>query len=117
MARYLLLLHEAPGQYAALTPAQMGEIIERYSAWAARLAAEGKLVSGEKLKDDGGRRLQRKAGQVVAADGPYIEAKDVVGGFFMIEAASMQEAEQLAQDCPHLSGENWIELRAIEVLG
>lgn len=117
MSRYLLLLHEKPGQYAALTPAKMGEIIERYSAWAARLAAEGKLVGGEKLKDDGGRHLQRKGSQVVAADGPYIEAKDLVGGFFMIEAASMQEAEQLVQDCPHLSGDNWIELRAVEVLG
>ncbi len=113
MAKYLLLLHENPSQYAAMTPAEMGDIIERYTAC---LAAEGKLVGGEKLKDDGGRRLQRKAAQVVAADGPYIEAKDVIGGFFMIEAASMQEAESLIQDCPHLSGDNWIELRAIEAL-
>lgn len=116
MAKYLLLLHENPSRYAAMTPAEMGDIIERYTAWSKRLAAEGKLVGGEKLKDDGGRRLQRKAAQVVAADGPYIEAKDVIGGFFMIEAASMKEAESLIQDCPHLSGDNWIELRAIEAL-
>jgi hypothetical protein len=117
MARYLLLLHENPSQYAAMTPAQMGEIIERYTAWSAGLAAAGRLVGGEKLKDAGGRRLQRSGSQVVAADGPYIEAKDVIGGLFIIDAASMQEAESLIQDCPHLSGDNWIELREIEALG
>jgi len=117
MARYLLLLHENPGQYAAMTPAEMGEVIERYTAWSKRLAAAGRLAGGEKLKDAGGRRLQRSGAQVVAADGPYIEAKDVIGGFFIIDAASMQEAESLIQDCPHLSGDNWIELREIEALG
>ncbi len=116
MPRFMLLLHDDPKHFAAMTPAQMGEIIERYSAWSARLAEQGRIVGGEKLKDHGGRFLQRQAGRVVASDGPYIEAKDIVGGFFIIDAASMQEAEALVQDCPHLSGPNWIEIREIEEL-
>lgn len=117
MARFMLLLHDDPAYFASMTPAQMGEIIERYSAWSARLAEQGRLSGGEKLKDHGGRALRRQGGRVVASDGPYVEAKDVVGGFFIIEAASMQEAEALVQDCPHLAGPNWIELREIEELG
>ena len=114
MTKYLLLLHETPAQYASMSPAEMAQIIERYSAWAAGLAARGRLVQGEKLVDDGGRQLRRGAAGVVAMDGPYAEAKDVIGGFFIIEAESHKAAQRLADDCPHLHGDNWIEVRAID---
>jgi hypothetical protein len=116
MAKYLLLLHETPAQYADMSPAEMARIIERYSAWAAGLAQRGHLVSGEKLTDDGGRHLHRKPTGVVALDGPYAEAKDVIGGFFIVEADSLAHAERLADDCPHLQGSNWIEVRAIDTM-
>lgn len=111
MNQYLLLLHETPGDYSSLSPAQMKEEVARYGAWAGDLAQRGLLVSGEKLVDDGGRQL-RVGG--LASDGPYAEAKDVVGGFFMIKAANDAEAEKLAASCPHLRGRNWIELRRID---
>lgn len=114
MTKYLLLLHETPAQYADMSPAEMAQIIERYSDWAAGLAARGRLVQGEKLADGGGRQLRRSATGVVATDGPYAEAKDVIGGFFIIEAQSHEEAQRLAEDCPHLHGDNWIEVRAID---
>lgn len=116
MTKYLLLLHETPAQYASMSPADMAAIIERYSAWAARLAERGRLVQGEKLVDEGGRHLRRGAAGVVATDGPYAEAKDVIGGFFIIEAESQAEAQRLADDCPHLHGDNWIEVRAIDTM-
>lgn len=116
MAQFMLLLHDDPKYFAALSPAEMGAIIERYMAWSQRLAERGHLRGGEKLRDAAGRQLRRVGERIVATDGPYIEAKDVVGGFFIIEAASMAEAERLVQDCPHLSGPNWIELREIERL-
>lgn len=117
MAKFLFLLHENPGQYAGMSAAELGQIIERYAAWAQGLAARGQLAGGEKLADDGGRHLRRAQGRVVAVDGPYTEAKDVIGGFFLVEAESLAAAERLADDCPHLAGENWIEVRAIESLG
>lgn len=116
MTKYLLLLHENPAQYASMSLAEMAQIIERYSAWAARLAERGRLVQGEKLVDEGGRQLRCGAAGVIATDGPYAEAKDVIGGFFIIEAESHDEAQRLADDCPHLHGENWIEVRAIDAM-
>lgn len=113
MNQYLLMLHETPGDYASLSTAQMQEEVARYGAWAGDLAQRGLLVSGEKLVDDGGRHL--KAGGL-ASDGPYAEAKDVVGGFFMIKAANDAEAEKLAATCPHLRGRNWIEIRRIDAV-
>jgi hypothetical protein len=111
MHQYLLLLHETPGDYASLSPAQMQEEVARYGAWAGDLAQKGLLVSGEKLADDGGRHL--RAGGV-AVDGPYAEAKDVIGGFFMVKAADDAQAEKMAASCPHLRGRNWIEIRRID---
>jgi hypothetical protein len=113
MNQYLLLLHETPGDYYSLSPAQMQEEVARYGAWAGELAQSGLLVSGEKLRDDGGRHL--RVGQL-ASDGPYAEAKDVIGGFFMVKAETDAEAEKLAASCPHLRGRNWIEVRRIEQL-
>ena len=117
MNQYLLLLHETPALYADMSPAEMKELVARYSAWAGEMGQAGRLAGGEKLTDDGGRQLSLRSGAPVAVDGPYAEAKDVVGGYFVIKAADDAEAERLAQGCPHLRGGNWIEIRRIEVLG
>jgi len=114
MNTYLMLLHETPADTAAVGPAEMAEIVASYARWAQQMAEAGHLTGGEKLADDGGRRLRREGGQPVATDGPYAEAQDVVGGYFLLTAADDAQAEALAATCPHLQGRQWIELRRIE---
>lgn len=114
MDSYLLLLHEDPGQYANLSPADIGAMIERYRAWSRKLAAAGRLVGGDKLADEGGKRLRAGPRGPIVTDGPFIESKDVIGGTFVVKAASYDEAVALVADCPHLHGDNVIELRRIE---
>ncbi len=116
MNQYMLLLHERPAGYASLSPADMQELIARYTAWSDKLASEGRLAGGAKLTDDGGRQLRMAGDRPLASDGPYAEAPDVVGGYFTIQAASMAEAEAVAATCPHLSGTNWIEIRQVEAM-
>lgn len=117
MSHYLLLLHETPADSAHITPAEMQEIIQRHQAWAADLAHKGQLLSGEKLTDDGGRHLRQAGGRPLASDGPYAEAHDVIGGFYLVQADNDPAAEAIAARCPHLQGRQWIELRRIEALG
>jgi hypothetical protein len=115
MAQYILLLHQQPGTYASVPRDQMMEIIRRYSAWSDGLRQKGKMVGGEKLTASGGRHIRVKDGKPVASDGPYAEAKDVIGGYFVIEAKDDTEAEAIARDCPHLSSPtNWVELRPFD---
>ena len=114
MHEYLLLLHETPGDFADLSPAEMQAIIARYSAWAQEMGQKGLLVSAQKLADDGGRHLRAGASGTLASDGPYAEAKDVIGGLFILKAANDSEAEMLAAACPHMRGRNWIEIRRID---
>jgi len=114
MHTYLLLLHETPADAADMSPAEMQALVAEYAAWAARLAEAGHLVGGEKLADDGGRHLRLVNGRAVASDGPYAEAHDVVGGFFLIQAADDAAAEAIAATCPHLRGRQWLALRRID---
>ncbi len=116
MNQYLLLLHDTPADAVQVSAAEMKEIVGRYKAWSAGLAQRGLLAGGEKLSDDGGRHLRLKNGQPLASDGPYAEAHDVIGGYFVIKADNDAMAEELAQSCPHLRGSQWVEIRRIEVL-
>ena len=114
MDDYLLLLHEDPSQYAAMSPAEMQAVIERYRQWAQKMAAAGRLAGGHKLADEGGKRVRVGSGRPLVTDGPFIESKDVIGGYFVIRAASYDDAVAAVADCPHLRGGNEIELRRID---
>jgi len=116
MAQYMLLLHQAPNYNMDLPREKMLEMTKRYMTWAEGLRAKGKIAGGEKLAAGGVRHIKVKDGKPVATDGPYAEAKDVVGGYFVIEARDQAEAEAIAKDCPHvgLAATNWIEIRPIE---
>ena len=83
-------------------------------AWSQKLGAEGKLVGGQKLRDEGGRHLSGYNGDFRVTDGPFAEAKEVIGGFFSITAADYDEAVEISKECPHLKYGGRIELREIE---
>lgn len=116
MAQYMLLLHQVPNYNMELPREKMLEMTRRYMSWADMLRQKGKLAGGEKLAAGGVRYIKVKDGQPIASDGPYAEAKDVIGGYFVIEAKDAAEAEAIAKDCPHvaLAATNWIEVRPIE---
>jgi hypothetical protein len=113
MAEFVVLLRENPQHFRGLSAAEMQAIIERYSAWAEGLGAQGNLVAGHKLRDDGGLHVRKGASGIVASSGPYAEAQDIVSGLFIIAAQDLEEARKLIADCPHLEL-GWIELREIE---
>lgn len=115
MNRYLLLLHETPSE-AHMSASDMQAIIASHQAWAAELAAQGALLGAEKLTDDGGRHLRLRDGRPLATDGPYAEAHDVIGGFYLLQAETEAQAEAMAAGCPHLAGSQWVELRRVEAL-
>ena len=116
MAHYMLLLHQVPDYNMDLPREKMLEMTKRYMAWADGLRQKGKLAGGEKLAAGGVRHVKLKDGKPMASDGPYAEAKDVIGGYFVIDAKDASEAEAIAKECPHLglSPTNWVEIRPID---
>ncbi len=118
MSQYMLLLHQVPNYNIDLPREKMLEMTKRYMGWADMLRQKGKLAGGEKLAAGGVRHIRVKDGKPVVSDGPYVEAKDVIGGYFIIEARDAAEAEAIAQDCPHLvlAPNNWVEIRPIDAM-
>ena len=114
MARFILLLHESPTGFEGISAEEIQKVIGEYGAWRQKLADEGRLVGGEKLVDGAGRSLVADNGRVAVSDGPFTEAKEVIGGYFMIQAEDWDEAVTISRECPHLEYGGRIELRQIE---
>lgn len=114
MPKYMLLLHGDPSSFASFSPEDVQKAIEKYMAWGKKLRDAGVLVASDKLADEPGRVVQRKNGQMRVTDGPYSETKEVLGGYYMIEAASYNDAIDRARDCPQLEYGGTIEVRQID---
>jgi hypothetical protein len=103
MARFMLILNDTSKLHQGRSPEEMQRIFEKYRAWTDRLRAADRLLSSDKLKEEGGKVLSVEKGRLSVVDGPYSEAREVVGGYMMIRAASYDEAVEIASDCPHLN--------------
>ena len=113
MSRFLVVPREDPAVFADLSPEEMQTIIERYVAWSHELG--DRLLAGDKLADGEGRVLRGGGDGVSATDGPYTETKEVVGGFWIVEAADLDGAAELVAGSPHLEFGS-LEIRRIEEL-
>jgi hypothetical protein len=116
MAKFMLIIHQTPGSWRQLSPEELQRKVEKYQAWVAKFKASGRYVSGEKLGDEGGKILSLQHGLPTLVDGPYIESKEVVGGYFLFRAADYNEAVELIRDCPFLQ-DGRIALRQTDPVG
>ncbi len=94
MPKYLCMQRSKPGNGEKPSPAKMEEMYAVFNAW--REKYQQNIVDmGGKLK--GGGKIVSSEG---ATDGPFVEAKEVIGGFMIISAESMEEAMEVARECP-----------------
>lgn len=116
MRQFMLVLHDAmeDNPFMTMGPEEIQAAIARYVAWSEGLAADGKLVGGAKLKDEGGKQLTKRGEQVVVVDGPYAEAKEVIGGYYLIHAETYDEAVELCRDHPHVAFGGRIDVREVD---
>ena len=117
MPKYVLLLHDSPDGYSRLSPEQMQQVLQKYMAWGASLRQAGVMEAGQKLTDEPGRVMRSKHGQIRVTDGPYSETKEVLGGYYVVEADSYEQAVERTKECPHLEYGGTIELREIDNMG
>ena len=113
MPNYILLLHDTGTMPEGMSPAEIQAVIQRYVAWRERIQQGGRKVDGHKLADGSGRVMRGSSGSAKVTDGPYAEAREVIGGLFIIEAGSYDEVVSLCQDCPHLDF-GTIEIREVQ---
>jgi hypothetical protein len=101
MSSYMLLIIEPPAQRATRTEAQGREVYARMQNFGDGLRQQGKLLAVESLASQASAvRVSGVDGVYRVLDGPFSEAKEMVGGFFLIECANQSEAVVIAQQCP-----------------
>jgi hypothetical protein len=114
MEKFLLILRDS-GAMPEMSPAEMQTMFAKYRAWSQKLKDSGKYLAGNKLEDGKGKVMHPNGGKVHVTDGPFTETKDVIGGYYLIQCASYDEAVATCQDCPHLEYGR-VEIRRIEVV-
>ena len=104
--RYLFLLHGDATAEAALSDAERRAIVDAHGAFSGRLREAGAMVTGEGLEPPESARTVRwnSDGAPSVTDGPFAEAKEAVGGFYVIEAAGIDEAVRWARQVPRSPG-------------
>ena len=98
---YMLLIIEPVDQRAGRTEAEGRQAYERMRQWGQSLQSRGLLQAMESLASHRhAARVERRDGQTRVIDGPFAEAKEMVGGFFLLDCDQREQALQLAAECP-----------------
>lgn len=98
---YMLLVVEPRGQRATRNEAEGREAYAVMQRYADDLKARGVLRAYSSLRNDTeGKLVQVRGGKRSLRDGPFAEAREMIGGFFLVDCASREEAIELAALCP-----------------
>lgn len=98
---YMLLIVEDPAQRRTRTPAEGEAVYQRMVRFGQDLHARGVLVASESLSSHANAaRVTVKSGKAAVVDGPFAEAKEMIGGFFLLSCKAWAEAVAIAQQCP-----------------
>ena len=96
---YMLLVVEQRGQRATRSMDQSKDVYQRMLDYTESLNAKGVLIASNSLRSDA-VRLNVQDGKARVIDGPFTEAKEFIGGFFLLTCATRDEALAVAGECP-----------------
>jgi hypothetical protein len=113
---YLLMIHGDEREWAALSEDVQTAVRTEYGRFAERVGESGKLVDGGELQPtDRATTVRLRNDEIVLTDGPYAETSEPLGGYFVIEAGSIDEAVELAKQLPPSSTRGGVEVRPVYV--
>lgn len=109
----MLLIVEPAGQRSTRTEAEGREAYASMQRFGDTLRSRGKLLAAESLASQSRAvRVHTGGGKAQVLDGPFAEAKEMIGGFFLLNCASMEEAVAIAHECPAAAWAT-VEVRAL----
>ena len=98
MSQYLILIYEDEAGYASATPEVLGEVMEAHNQFTAAVETQGaKIVGGEALQPTTTATSVRGSD---VTDGPFVETKEALGGYYLIEAPDLDTALAVGKLCP-----------------
>ncbi len=110
MANFLFVYRGGNDAMATMTPDQMQKVMQQWHEWIATAMRSGWMVNpGDGLTPEG-RVVNSK---MVVTDGPFIESKEIVGGYSVVQADTIDAAAELAKGCPALLYGGTVEVRTL----
>ncbi|MEM9382341.1 MAG: YciI family protein [Planctomycetota bacterium] len=108
--QYLLMIYTAESVDDSLSAPEMGRLMENYGRFHEELEGAGAFAGGARLRGvSSATSVRRRDGEFTLTDGPFAETKEQLGGYYLVEAASLDEAVQWAKKIPS------VDLGTIEV--
>lgn len=109
MNQYLMIFRQQQNTAGnAANEEQMKAAVQQWQTWIAGIAAQGNLVGTNRLLPEG---KTLRADNIT--DGPYVEGKEVIGGYLLIKANSLNDAVEMAKGCPGLKMNAVVEVRSV----
>jgi len=113
MQKYMFLFRGGDAARAAASPEDMQKHLAKWGAWFKGLGDKGQFVGGEPLEFTGKVLSGTKK---TLSDGPFAEAKDLVGGYAIVKATSLDDAVEIARGCPIFEHDGVLEVRPVREL-
>lgn len=99
--QYMLLIHDDEKRWQKLSEAEAGNIMQRYATFSESLVESGAMRGGERLQPTSlSTTVRVRDGETLLSDGPFAETKEQLGGFYIVEANSLDEATKIAAQIP-----------------
>jgi hypothetical protein len=108
---YVYRMADAVRQERMGTPEAAQQSMQRWMAWMGELDAKGHLKDRGQPLESTGKVVRGQQRSVT--DGPYVEAKDLIGGFSIVEAKDIDQAVELSRGCPVFDGGGSVEVRPV----
>jgi hypothetical protein len=110
MAKFLFIYRGASEARRTMRPEEMQQSMQKWGEWIAQGLQKGWMLDAGDALTEEGRVVNAKR---VVTDGPFVESKEIVGGFSIVEAANIDDAAELAKGCPALLTDGRVEVRTL----
>ena len=115
--QYLLMIYSDENIQKNMKPDEMGAYMGAYKSFTENIAKGGNLVAGDALQaSNTATSVSVRDGKTITTDGPFIETKEQLGGYYLVEAKDLDEAVEIASRIP-TAKHGTIEVRPIMVFG
>jgi len=109
MKDFIFLFRSPHSELQKLSPDEMQGLMGKWNTWIKKLSDAGKYKFGDRLSRDEAK-IVSDFGRIIT-DGPFIESKEIVGGYIIIQAENMNEAVEISKECPIYNIKGMVEVR------